>query len=80
MLQINVHDAKTRFSKVLSRVEAGESVVIAKNGRPVAKLVPLGRGRRFKRRLGAAKGLVRMSPDWDAPLAPGVLRAFDVGS
>lgn len=77
MLQFNVHDAKTRFSKVLSRVEAGEAVLIAKNGRPVAKLVPLSRERRAKRAFGTAKGKVRLSADWDAPLPQTALKAFE---
>ena len=38
---INIHDAKTRFSKLITRVEAGEEIIIAKSGKPVARLVPL---------------------------------------
>ena len=38
---VNIHDAKTRFSNLIARVLAGEEIVIAKSGRPVAKLVPL---------------------------------------
>jgi prevent-host-death family protein len=41
MTQVNVHDAKTHFSKLLARVEAGEEVVVARDGKPVAKLVRL---------------------------------------
>ncbi len=41
MRSINIHDAKTHFSKLVDRVSAGESVVIAKAGKPVAQLVPL---------------------------------------
>ncbi len=41
MTTINIHDAKTGFSKLIARVEAGEEITICKSGRPVAKLVPL---------------------------------------
>lgn len=40
-MQLNVHEAKTRFSRLLERVEQGESIVIARNGKPVAELVPI---------------------------------------
>lgn len=77
MLQFNVHDAKTRFSKMLARVESGEPVMIAKNGRPVAKLVPLSRKRTPKRPFGTAKKLVHLAPDWDAPLPEQSLKSFE---
>lgn len=41
MLEVNVHQAKTQFSKLLERVARGEEIIIAKAGRPVARLVPL---------------------------------------
>ena len=41
MESINVHDAKTHFSRLLRQVEAGEEVVISRSGRPVARMVPL---------------------------------------
>ena len=41
MLEVNVHDAKTNFSKLLERVARGEEIIIARAGRPVARLVPL---------------------------------------
>lgn len=77
MLQFNVHDAKTRFSKILSRVEAGEAVLIAKNGHPVAKLVPLSYRSARKRPFGTAKKAVRLSADWNVALAEAVLRDFE---
>jgi prevent-host-death family protein len=63
---VNVHDAKTHLSRLLERVERGEEVVIARAGRPVARLVPL-RVRTEPRRLGALRGRIRMAPDWDSP-------------
>lgn len=53
--QVNVYDAKTHLSKLLERVEAGEEIVIARNGRPIAKLVPTQR-ERAPRVPGAWKG------------------------
>ena len=46
MIQANVHDAKTRLSQLISRAEAGEEVVIARNGKPAVRLTPVG-GRRI---------------------------------
>ena len=77
MLQVNVHDAKTRFSKLLARVQAGETVLIAKNGRQVAKIVPLGGKSGAKRRFGTARKSVRLAPGWNAPLPRKLLDAFE---
>jgi len=71
-----VHEAKTHFSKLLERVRQGEEIVVAKAGRPVAKLVPVP-PRVGKRTPGSAKGQVRMHEDFDAPLSEGFLRAFE---
>lgn len=43
MAQVNVHEAKTHLSRLLERAHAGEEIVIAKNGEPYARLVPLAR-------------------------------------
>lgn len=64
--QVNVYDAKTNLSKLLERVEAGEEIVIARNGRPIARLVPEQR-RREPRQPGSLKGKIWMSDDFDAP-------------
>ena len=64
MEQINIHQAKTDFSRLMDRVAEGEEIVIAKSGRPVAKLVPISRQ---PRRPGRLKGKIRMAPDFDAP-------------
>jgi prevent-host-death family protein len=61
---VNIHEAKTQLSQLLKRVEAGEEVIIAKSGRPVAKLSPLIPDAK-KRQFGAAKGLIWMSADFD---------------
>ncbi|MCF8052876.1 MAG: type II toxin-antitoxin system Phd/YefM family antitoxin [Desulfobacterales bacterium] len=57
METVNVHEAKTHFSKLLERVHSGEEIIIAKAGKPYAKLVPL--GREMKERVpGIADGAV----------------------
>jgi prevent-host-death family protein len=75
---VNVHDAKTHFSRLLDQVAAGEEIIIAKAGKPVAKLVPLtSRPDRPKRRLGALAGVAVVPPDFDAPLPEDVIDAFE---
>jgi prevent-host-death family protein len=64
---VNVHEAKTSLSKLLQRVQLGEEIIIAKAGRPVARLAPL-TDRVSVRKPGSAKGLVSLSADFDAPL------------
>lgn len=64
MDQVNIHEAKTHFSKLVERVEAGEEIVIARNGDPVAKLVPY--VERKERRLGGLEGRIWISPDFDS--------------
>jgi prevent-host-death family protein len=68
--QVNVHDAKTNFSKLLARVEAGEEIVIAKAGRPVAKLVRVERPN-LMNAFGALKGKYPATDDsiWFGPEA-----------
>jgi len=66
---INVHAAKTQFSKLLARVIAGEEIIIAKAGRPVARLAPIGRQTAKKRVAGIDRGKIRMSKDFDVMTA-----------
>jgi prevent-host-death family protein len=69
----NVHEAKTHLSRLLERVAEGEEIVIAKSGRPVAKLV---RVAVEPRRPGRLKGRIRVGPDFDDPLPEEILAAF----
>jgi prevent-host-death family protein len=69
----NVHDAKTHLSRLLDRVAQGEEVIIAKSGRPVAKLV---RVAAEPRRPGRLKGRIRVGADFDEPLPEEILTAF----
>lgn len=66
-MEVNIHEAKTHLSRLLERVAMGEEVIIAKAGKPVAKLVPLG-GRPKKRLLGSAKGEFTVPDDFNDPL------------
>jgi len=70
---VNIHAAKTHFSRLVERAAAGEEIVIARAGRPLARLVPLSPARR---RPGLLKGRIRIAADFDAPLPAGVRRAF----
>ncbi|HEX21699.1 MAG TPA: type II toxin-antitoxin system Phd/YefM family antitoxin [Actinobacteria bacterium] len=76
MATINVHEAKTNFSKLLSRVESGEEIVIAKAGKPVAKMMPLANKVDF-RKSGSAKGRVVIKKDFFAPLPDEILKEFE---
>ena len=73
---VNIHEAKTHFSKLLQRVAAGEEIVIAKAGQPIARLVPLEQNLQ-KRIPGTAEGQVWISPDFNAPLPDDVLNDFE---
>jgi prevent-host-death family protein len=72
---VNIHDAKTRLSQLVERVEAGEEIVIARAGRPVARLSPL-ESRHRPRRLGRLDGRFRIPDDFNAALPDDVLDAF----
>ena len=67
MSQFNIHEAKTHLSKLIEKVKNGEEVVIAKDNKPVAKLI-LFDEEKSERKLGSAKGLIKISNDFDAPL------------
>lgn len=74
--KINVHEAKTHFSRLLSMVEKGEEIIIAKSGRPVARLIPLIE-KPVQRLAGSAKGKIEISPDFDKPLPRSFLKLFE---
>jgi len=73
---INIHDAKTHLSRIVEDVAAGSEVIIAKAGKPMARLVPLGTPRR-KIRFGLLKGKIRIAADFDAPLPDAILSTFE---
>ena len=73
MATVNVHEAKTHLSRLLERVEAGEEIVLARNGKAIARLVPVGG---TMRRPGGMKGRIRIRRDFDAPLPRALAKAF----
>lgn len=73
MDSVNIHEAKTQLSKLLERVAAGEEIVIAKNGQPVAMLVAIVPKARVP---GRMKGQIRIGRDFDAPLPEDIADAF----
>lgn len=77
MVLIDVHEAKAHLSRLLERVEQGEEVVIARAGRPVARLVPW-TSERALRVLGLHRGQVTVAPDFDR-LPPDVAEGFEGG-
>lgn len=73
---VNIHEAKTHLSRLLDRVSQGEEVVIARAGKPVARLVAVGE-RLARREPGSASGQIVVGEDFDAPLPEEVLRTFE---
>jgi prevent-host-death family protein len=76
MATYNIHQAKSQLSKLLEAVQQGESVTIAKAGKPVAVLAPLP-ARPTPRRRGFLKGQIQLGPEFDEPLPAEVLDAFE---
>ena len=72
---VNIHEAKTHLSRLVERAEAGEEILIARAGRPVARLVPLGT-RTAVRQPGLWRGQVRIHPGFDDP-DPDLLGLFE---
>jgi len=70
---LNLYEAKTHLSALVEQAAAGEEIIIAKGGKPRARLVAL---RQARRRPGGSKGRIRMAADFDAPLPPDLLAAF----
>jgi prevent-host-death family protein len=66
-MQVNIHEAKTHLSRLLEKVQAGEEITISKAGKPVARLVPYQEPEPPKRKPGAWKGKIWISPDFDEP-------------
>lgn len=72
---INIHDAKTHFSRLISRVANGEEIIIAKAGNPVAKLSSIKKGHK-KRIPGSAKNKITIREDFDLPLPELIIDSF----
>jgi prevent-host-death family protein len=74
---INLYQAKTRLSELVDRAAAGEEIVIARHGRPVARLSAYRPPKLKRRTLGPLAGKWKIPEDFDAPLPEGVLDAFE---
>ncbi len=72
---VNIHDAKTRFSKLINQALQGEEIVIARDGKPLIRLVPFSEEPQI-RKGGQFKGIIQISDDFDAPLPADILKFF----
>jgi len=72
---VNIHEANTHLSRLLNRVASGEEIVIARGGKPIAALVPLGAATQ-DRTFGGARGRITVREDFDAPLPEELLKGF----
>lgn len=72
---VNIHEAKTHFSKLVDAVSHGKEILIASAGKPVAKLVPI--TKKPERKCGLMKGKIKMAKDFDAPLPDDILDQFE---
>ena len=72
---VNVHEAKTHFYELLERAHGGETIVLAKAGKPYAKLVPLEAPQ--ERRPGALKGKIKLTKEFFEPLPEKELAAWE---
>jgi prevent-host-death family protein len=80
MSTVNIHEAKTHLSRLVDRAAKGESVVIAKAGKPLVRLVPVGsREETAKRRIGFMEGQIKVPDDFDTMFADEIERMFNGG-
>jgi prevent-host-death family protein len=76
MNKVNIHEAKTQLSKLVDRAAGGEEIVIAKSGKPVARLVPY-TSKREPRRPGYLRGKIRIKKNFDRRLPKDLLASFE---
>ncbi len=76
MSAINIYEAKTHLSKLIDQAAEGNDVLIARNGKPVARLTGLTTSRR-RIRFGVLKKEIKISEDFDAPLPDDVIKGFE---
>jgi prevent-host-death family protein len=75
-LVFNIHDAKTNLSRIVDDVAGGAEVIIAKAGKPMARLIPIDTPVRSKK-LGLLKGKIKVADDFNAPLDDETLGLFE---
>ena len=76
MQTVNIHEAKTHFSKLVDAAAEGEEIIIAKAGKPTARLVAI-EGQTPTRKPGTLKGKIKIAEDFDAPLPADLLAQFN---
>jgi prevent-host-death family protein len=76
MVEVDIHEARTHLSRLLDRVAAGEEIVIAKAGKPIAKLVPFKKPPK-ERTLGQDEGRIWIADDFDGPLPEEIQKLFE---
>ncbi|MCX7117288.1 MAG: type II toxin-antitoxin system prevent-host-death family antitoxin [Legionellales bacterium] len=72
---VNIHEAKTHFSKLINQVLSGDEVIIARGGKPLIRLVPYSGGTQT-RHGGQFRGVIDISEDFDDPLPDDILKLF----
>jgi len=72
---VNIYEAKTKLSQLVERAAAGEEIIIAKAGKPVARLGPLP-DKKEPRPLGLFRGQIKIGPEFDDPLPDDIMKAF----
>ena len=77
MKTVNIHAAKTHLSSLVEETAGGEEIIIAKAGKPVARLVAIEKSG-FHKTFGIMKGRIHASDDFDAPLPPEILKEFGI--
>ena len=77
MQQINIHEAKTHLSRLIEQIISGKEIVIAKHGKPVARLIPYTNTVK-KRKPGRLQGKIKMAADFDAPLPDDIAKSLGI--
>ena len=77
MQQLNIYEAKTNFSQLVERASQGDTIIIAKSGKPLAQLAPLSPKHANSFQFGTLLGAIKTSEDFDAPLSDDVLDLFE---
>jgi prevent-host-death family protein len=77
MKTVNLHAAKTHLSRLVDEAAAGEDIIIAKAGKPIVRLVPIG-SRADRAGFGTLKGKIRIADDFDVPFPDTVLQSLGV--
>lgn len=76
MTTVNIYEAKTQLSKLVDQAAGGEDIIIARNGKPIARLTTL-KQEKLPLRMGLLKGKIWIADDFDAPLPDDILAGFE---